>query len=347
MQLKRLGVLAVSALFVSTPVAAQDWSGVFRFSGSVADEEGNPLEGATVAIYIDEPGRGPEPMVTKKNGRFAFLGLKTGVWTVSVEMEGKMPSEGQVNVGSATPPLQIKLRDMPEELLYNEQALEAKKRLDEGNALLTAGDYAGARAKFEEGMADLGEEHRPAILLAIADTWAAEGNAARRLETLQQAQAIAPGDPSVLLALARAHYDSGDVDSAISELRGVVEAEPDNTAVLQVLVDMLVAEGRVDEAQEYIARLPEGSKLDPNALLNVGIDHYNAGELDEAFERFDEVVRNYPELPTALYYRGLVYLGRGENDLARADLEQFLAAEPDSPKAAEAREFLEYLQPDE
>ncbi len=50
-------------------------------------------------------------------------------------------------------------------------------------------------------------------------------------------------------------------------------------------------------------------------------------------------------MATALYYRGLVYLGRGENDLAAVDLRKFLELEPDSPKAAEAKEFLSYLEP--
>jgi tetratricopeptide (TPR) repeat protein len=212
---------------------------------------------------------------------------------------------------------------------------------------MEAGDYAAARAKYQAGMVDLEAEYHPAILVAIANSYAAEGDAAGRMRTLEQARTLAPADTSVLLALARANYDAGDVDSAIANLQKVLEVEPDNATVLQVLADMLVAEGRVEEAQQYIARLPEGTKLDPNALLNVGIDHYNAGELDAALERFDEVVKNYPELPTALYYRGLVYLGQGKNDLAAADLEAFLAAEPDSPKAAEAREFLAYLNPEE
>lgn len=347
MKLKCLATLAVSALVFGAPVAAQDWTGLFRLSGSVVHEDGEPVEAANVVIHIGTEGRGPKPVITKKNGKWAFLGLKTGVWTVTVTKEGKIPSVGQLQVGSATAPLRIVLRDIPEEELYNQRALEAKKQLDEGNILLGNGDPGGARAKFEEAMGNLPEEHHAAILLAIADSYSSEDDMAGRMESLEKAEAIAPTDASVLMAVARANYDQGDADGAISKLQQVLEVEPDNAMVLQVLVDLMVAEGRVEEAQPFIDRMPEGAKLDPNALLNVGIDHYNAGEMDEAMVQFDEVVKNYPELPTALYYRGLVYLGRGENALAAADLKKFIEVEPDSPKAAEAKEFLSYLEPEE
>ena len=342
MKLRCLSLFA-AALILGMPLAAQDWVGTFRLSGTVSDEEGNAIEGATVELYLGDPGRGPDPYVTKKNGRWAFLGLKTGVWTVKVEKEGMMPSEGQIQVTSTSPPLRIKLRAIPEEMLYNQRALEAKKQLEEGQAMAQAGDYTGARAKYQEALVNLPPEHHPAVLVAIASAYAEEGDAENRMKSLVEAQTLAPDDASVLLALARAQYDAGEIDTSIATLERVVESEPNNAMVLQVLSDMLVAQGRVDEARQYLDRLPEGTKLDPNALLNVGIDHYNAGEMDAALERFNEVVENYPELPTALYYRGLVHLGRGDNELAASDLKAFLAAEPDSPRADEAKEFLSYL----
>jgi Tfp pilus assembly protein PilF len=351
MKLSRFGffhlvLLLIVTLTLTPSLSAQDWVGRGRVSGTVEDEDGNRIEGATVQIWIgDDPSRGPKEYVTKKNGRWAFLGITYGIWSVLVTAEGKMPSEGQIQVGSATKPVPVTLRDIPEELLYGERAAEAKKRLDEGNVLLQAGDPAGARAKYEEALVDLEEEHHADILLAIAASYREEGDSANAMKSLQKALASSPDNPKVLLQVARAHYDAGDIDAAIGGLERLLAVEPDNETALRVVSDMLVSKGRVDEAQAYLARLPEGTKLDPNALLNVGIDHYNAGEMDDAFERFDQVVRDYPEMATALYYRGLVYLGRGENDLAAADLKKFLEIEPDSEKASEAKEFLSYLEP--
>lgn len=345
MKLLRIGFCTLALLLMTVPLVAQDWTGTYRVHGRVTDEAGEPIEGATIKVWLGDENRGPEPMLTKKNGRWAFGGLRYGVWTVSIEKDGKMPSQGQVQVSSQTKPVNVTLRDIPEELLYNERALAAKKLLEEGNALLEAGDTAAARAKYEQGMIDLDAEYHADILLAIAMSYSREDNGQSALETLEKANAQSPGNPKVLLALARAHYELGDAEKAITGLQELLAVDPDNEMALRVVSDMLAAQGRVDEAQQYIARLPEGTKLDPNALLNVGIDAYNAGEMETAFEQFNAVVEQYPEMSQALYYRGLLFLSKGENDAAAADLKKFLELEPDSDKVAEVKEFLSYLEP--
>jgi len=345
MKLNRISILTITAALLCSPLAAQDWVGRNRLAGTVTDADNNPLEGAEVSIFKNEPGHGPKTLITKANGRWGFLGITGGMWTVSVLMEGKKPSVGQVQVGSIMKPIQIRLRDIPEEELYNQRALAAKALVDEGNALLEAGEHAGARAKYEQGMVDLGPEYHTDILLAIASTYSAEQDPENAMIKLQEAAELDPTNPKVLLALARAHYDEGNVDRAIAGLEKLLEVEPENEVALRVVSDMMVAQGRLDEAQQYISRLPEGVKLDPDALLNVGIDHYNEGALDEAFARFDQVVTDYPEMAMAYYYRGVVLLGQGNNTEAAADLKRFLELEPDSQKAAEARDFLSYLEP--
>jgi tetratricopeptide (TPR) repeat protein len=346
MNLKRLTILTLAALLFCAPLAAQDWVGRNRISGTVTDQDDNPIEGAEVSLYKREPGHGPKVIITKPNGRWGFLGIVGGIWTVSVVAEGMMPSEGQVQVlQNGMKPIQVRLRPIPEELLYNERALAAKKLLEEGNDLLAAKDFAGARAKYEQGMVDLDVEYHGDILLAIANSYYDEEDPESAMVKLQQAVQIDPSNPNVLLALARAHYNEGNVDQAISGLQKLLEVQPDNEVALRVVSDMLVAQGRVEEAEQYVSRLPEGTQLDPNALLNVGIEHYNNGEMDEAFTRFNQVVTEYPDMATALYYRGLVFLGRGSNEEAAADLKRFLELDPDSERATEAREFLSYLEP--
>ena len=349
MKSQRIGFFTLIALLIvaiGTPLSAQDWVGKQRISGSITDQNNDPVEGAEVTIWIGKEGRGPKPMVTKKNGKWGFLGLVTGLWTVSVMAEGKMPSQGQVQIGSIMKPIQVRLRDIPPEMLYNQAALEAKKKLEEGNLLLAAGNAAGARAKYEEGMVDLDPEFHPVVLTAIGESYRAEDNLPMAIESLEKASELAPNDTKILLTLSQTQYAAGNKAAAIDELKKVVDFEPDNATAIQVLTEMLVAEGRLDESKEYMARLPDDVKLDPNALLNVGIDHYNAGEIEEALQQFDKVVAENPEMAEAYYYRGLVYLGKGENDTARADLEKFLALDPANARAQEAKDFLSYLEPE-
>ncbi len=336
--------LALALTLFALPLSAQDWVGKMRISGSVTDQEGNPIEGAEVTIYKDEEGRGPKSITTKKNGKWGFLGIAFGNWTVVVVAEGKMPSQGTVPVGSNMKPITVRLKDIPPELLYNEKALEAKKMLEEGNLLLAGGDPAAARAKYQEGMEILDPEFHPLVLSAIGESYKAEDNMPMAIESFEKALELTPDNTQILLSLAQAHYASGDKEAAIDGLKQVIEYEPDNTTAAQVLAEMLVAEGRIEEADEYLALLGGDVKLDPNALLNVGIDHYNAGEMDEALAQFNRVVTENPDMAEAYYYRGLVYLGKGENDGAKSDLEKFLELDPGSSRAAEAKEFLSYIE---
>jgi regulator of sirC expression with transglutaminase-like and TPR domain len=55
-------------------------------------------------------------------------------------------------------------------------------------------------------------------------------------------------------------------------------------------------------------------------------------------------VTQNPEYPDGYYYRGLVRLNNQDNAAAVADFKRFLELAPEHPKAAEAREFLSYLE---
>ena len=56
----------------------------------MTDENNEPIEGATVKTWLGEDdSRGPEPVLTKKNGRFAFGGLRFGVAQYFVENVGQ------------------------------------------------------------------------------------------------------------------------------------------------------------------------------------------------------------------------------------------------------------------
>ncbi|HVS03758.1 MAG TPA: tetratricopeptide repeat protein, partial [Thermoanaerobaculia bacterium] len=285
--------------------------------GVVKDQQGKPIEGATVTVDLD--GSGPEPTTTNKKGRWSFLGLAHGDWHVVARAEGYVPSEGGMKVyeSGAGQALNVTLRQpSAEELAAAEAAVqqdevqEAVALLEQGNEHLQLRQYAEARAAYQEAMGALPEENHPVILRAIGNSYHAEGNAEQAIASYQQGLEIAPDDPQLL----------------------------------QPLVSILVSEGREQEAEAYMQRLPEGIKMDPNAVLNLGIEAYNQGDMDKAFEYFDRVVRENPEHADGYYFRGLVYINQQKMAEATADLEKFLSMAPAHEKAGEAKEFLAYLQ---
>jgi len=316
--MSRFGIrtlVASAALLAAASLAsAQGWAGKGRLQGQIKNQEGEPIQGAKVTLrHVDYPDEGPEPLVTDKKGRWAYLGLTGGDWKIVIEAEGYVGSEGSARViETAFGPgemIRVELRPIPEEVKRSREGAEILSWIEEGNSLLDAGKYAEARAEYERALEKLEETDKPAVLRGVANTY----------------------------------YREGAVEEAVATLKQALEIVPDDAGTLQLLITLLVNEGREEEAQTYMAQLPEESRLDPDTLLNMGIKRYNEGNMDEALKFFDRAVSENPELATAYYYRGLVYLGQENAEAAIADLTKLLELDADHPNAAEARQFLEYL----
>jgi tetratricopeptide (TPR) repeat protein len=251
-------------------------------------------------------------LTTDKRGRWRTLGLAGGGWTVLIVKEGYMQSLGTVEVNEygPAPPIEITLKPIPQEMLQQaEEPNPAVALIQEGNDLLTAEKFAEARAKYEQAITTLPEEHHAAVLRGVARTYFAEDKPEPAIETLKR----------------------------------TLELEPGNAETLQLLITLLYSVGREEEAKGYQAQLPAGAKVDATVLLNVGIKRYNDGNMEQALAEFERVVADNPELPEAYYYRGLAHLALGHNAQAKADFQKLLELAPDHAKAADAREFLASL----
>lgn len=372
--IRKIALATSLVLLAGTALSAQDWRGRGRAHGQVVDEQGKPVAGAKVTLHVPEqPENGPEPLITKEDGRWAFGGVEGGTWTVVVEKEGYMISEGSFAVNEFQPgkSLQVELKK------------SAYSSIDVGQAFLDEGKFDEARAAFQEALPSLDEQYRPQLEALIADTYYQQGSYAEArsryeavlaklapadqvhvllrlgdsyLQEQQFAQARqrfeqalphvgAEGLSPLYLAIARTYDQEGDRAQAIAAVEKALETTPDDVQAIQLIADLLSREGRDEEAEAYLQKLPEDTKLPPDMLLNVGIRLYNEQKYDQALENFNRVVAQNPDLPEAYYYRGLVYLGREANDQARADFEKLIELAPDSQQAAEAREFLTYLEP--
>ncbi len=314
-------LLAALTLAAGVPSWGQAWAGRGRLQGTVKDESGKPVEGAKVTLRkgtdrVDPKTDGPAPLTTDKNGKWSTHGLAQGPWGVLIEKEGLIPSEGQVAVNEFGPaqPINVVLKVIPKEVIQKAEqesaAGQAKAAIERGNALLGEGKYAEARAAYQEGMGKLEDKTlHPAILRAIADTYYKEKKADQAIEALKQSLAIAPDDADTL----------------------------------RLITTILVAEGREAEAQTYMAKLPQGTTLDPNTILNLGIKAFNEGKMDQALVQFDRVVKENPTFADAYYYRALAYLNQDKKAEAKADLQKLLELDPNNKNAKDAREMLKDL----
>ncbi len=358
---------------VAAPLSAQDWVGRGRAHGQVVDQEGNPVEGATVTLHLpDRPDAGPEPETTGNKGRWAFGGLTGSTWTMVIEKEGYITSQGTISVNEFAPaqPVKIELERNPfagiqegQDLIDQGRYAEARERFQEvlpemderqqaqlraliGTTHYQERDYGAAAQAYEEALPGLSLEERTSIHLRLGDAYLQLDRYAEARESYQAAlEGLGPeGRSQVLLAVARSYDTEGDRDRAIETVERILEESPEDVQALQLIADLLSREGREEEAQAYLDRIPEDQALPADMLLNQGIRFYNDGDLDDALANFDRVIRQEPENSDAYYYRGLAHLGKGENAAAQADLEKHLELAPDSQYAAEVEQFIEYLR---
>jgi tetratricopeptide (TPR) repeat protein len=318
-------VLMVLLAAAAVPSWGQSWAGRGRLQGTIKDEQGKPVEGATITLRkgtdrVDPKADGPKPITTDKNGKWSVLGLAEGPWGILIQKEGFLESEGQIKVDEfhVAQPTNVTLKKPSQEQIQAAQAqqapsagAQAKASIEKANALLAQNKYAEARAAYEEGMSKLEDKGlHPAIYRAIADSYYKEGKTNEAIDTLKKALELAPDDPDTL----------------------------------QLIVNLLASANREEEAKAYMAKLPQGTKFDPAIGLNLGIKAFNEGKMDNALKEFNEVIAANPNLADAYYYRAMVYLGKQQNAQAKADLNKLLELDPNSKFAKDAKDFLKEIK---
>jgi len=344
---RRTAVFFLLLCLIPTLALAQSWAGRGRIQGEVTDPSGKPIKGAKITLKSPkDPTIGPPTMTTDEKGKWSYLGLVGGTWTVAIEADGFVAAEGPaaVNEFGPSPAVRVKLNPITQEMLdaAKPKKNETKEALDKGNALVVEKKWPEARAEYEKALAKLDKEYHPMMLRAIAQTYTGEQNYDKAIETLQQALAL-QREAETLMMLAQTQYEAKKVDEAIATLKETATVSNDDPKVVKLLVDILVDAGKEDEAKVYMAKLPEGTKIDPASLLNIGIRQFNEGKTTEALASFDRVVAENPEMADAYYYRALAYMSSGKNKEAKADLQKLLSLDPNNKFAGDAKDFLKSL----
>lgn len=303
-------VLLPALLLLSSPAAAQQWTGKARIEGKVANEKGEPIAGAVVQLRHGKEG--PE-VKTDKNGRWAYLGLMGGSWDVDVSAPGyeTLRTTVQLSEINRIPPMIIKLKaeaPRPAPEIPKSAAPDVIPILQKGNELLEAKDYAGAREQYEKALE------------------------------------IVPGNAAILRGIARAWYGEKKKDEAIATLKRVLEIEPGDTDTALLLANVQLEQGQLEDGKATLAKVPAEAIKDPGIYVNLGVVLLNKKQPKDAWEEFDKAVKLKPDDADSYFYRGLAAYQSKKKAEAKADFQKYLELAPSGDQAKDAGELLRSIK---
>ncbi|MDD8032142.1 MAG: tetratricopeptide repeat protein, partial [Acidobacteriota bacterium] len=309
-----LSLLAFSASFLS----AQEGRGQARLSGVVLDQDGNPVEGATVTL---------ESLIhnltmtttTDAKGAWSFLGLGKTVAKITVTKEGYDPTViPQLEIsGLRNPEQEIKLIKKTAITGFDEN--DPRAVYEKGASLYEEGEYEKALAMFERFL-----ELQPDLYEARVNI----GNCYVRLK---------------------------EYDKAIKEFEFVLEKlnqeYPDLTgnktaaSIYASLGELYMDQGKLEEARQYFEKSISIDRSDHALPYNVGEILFNSGKIDEAITYYKIATEINPKWPKSYLKLGYCYLNKAEMETALTYFKKFIELSPeDDPQVEIAKSIIQQLE---
>jgi Tfp pilus assembly protein PilF len=306
------GVLAAVAV---AAFAASAWAQTGRVGGTVKDESGQPIKGAT--ITAENPGASPSSFTatTDDKGRFSIIGLKSGTWTFSAQAPGFGPESGKLNVqtiGAPNPPLTFTLK--------------------KGGGAAPAGALGGMASK------DLQAELAAADALFNQQKWDDAVAAYRAIMTK------APSLTVINLQIAAAYRNKKDYDAAIAAYNDLLKADPNNDKAIVGIGMTNLEKGDLKAAEETLTKAAQSPKPTREVYYNLGEVKFAKGATDEAASWYQKAVDMDPTWGKPLFKLALVQLNKGDKDATIKALEKVIAADPMSAEATQAKAVIEQLK---
>jgi tetratricopeptide (TPR) repeat protein len=291
---------AVAAVGLAPRAAAQD-SGI---AGTILDLDGKPWENLGVTIVSDQGSK--LDTKTDAKGKYEFHNLRSGVYTLTVQLPNQVFQGGQVKVAAGqTVPADLNFKEI---IAKNnpEYAKQAAKQEEEKQK------FQGMKQHFEAGVAalDLAKQSKDKLGKAPADErdkikQEVTDNSNKAITEFEAAKAASnEKDPNLQLIMARLGdaYDAiGRSDDAIAAYKRAIELKP-SFAYYNNLGGIY---GRANKIEDATAAYQKAAEIDPanaaQAWLNYGITLSNVGKYKEAIEPLKKATELDPKSAKAWY----------------------------------------------
>jgi Tfp pilus assembly protein PilF len=321
MRIKRLSTfiaIVISLLFFVHEGIAQAGRGKARLGGTVIDEARNPVSSAKVVLTFMKNQSIQRETTTNKKGDWAFLGLGSGFWRITVTAEGYQPLSKDVEVSQIElNPKEIlvmkKLEKMDPSAIRDEASLAF---IDRANQLFNEKNYDEALTILQQLLEKNPNTYQIHIL--IGDCYREKGDFDKAIESYDKAIEEAKKDEKMgteiiakaLAGIGNCHFKKGDFETAQSFFKQSIDTYPENEAL----------------------------------AYNVGEIYFSSQKLDEAIQYFTIATQIKPDWPAPYYKLGLVNLNKADYEKAKEHFRKFLELEPDSELSAQVKNILEYLE---
>jgi tetratricopeptide (TPR) repeat protein len=272
--------------------------------GTVTDEAGTPLEGATLKLHDPSKGRDFSTK-TDKNGKFYKRGIPGSDYQFALEKEGFNAINDKLRVAAGG--------EHRFDFKLVKGAPAGAKEFALGFDAFAKGDNAGAAAFFEAALVKAPE--LPEIHVNLAIAYLRLGRKPEAVAQLEEAAKLSPNEPRILFQLGGAYVEMKDWDKATGAFEKGLTKQPD-------LKDPLAYE----------------------ATVTLGAVHFAKGQIDESIKYFESALTAKPGGAVPTLGLGKAYLSKGDTDKALQLFQQVMAAAPGSAEAKQAEAFIAGLK---
>ena len=305
---------ALAAVLVAA-LAASAAAQTGRVGGTVKDESGQPIKGATITAENQNASPSSFTATTDDKGRFSIIGLKTGRWSFTAQAPTFAPESGALNVqtiGAPNPPLTFTMK--------------------KGGAPAPTGALGGIAAKHLQAE------------LATADGLYNQQKWDEAVAAYRGIMAKAPSLSVINLQIAAAYRNKKDYDAALAAYNDLLKIDPVNDKAIVGIGMTNMEKGDLKAAEDTLTRAAQGAKATREVFYNLGEVKFAKGATDDAAAWFQKAADLDPSWGKPLFKIALVQLNKGDKDATVKALEKVIAADPMSPEAAQAKQVIEQLK---
>jgi tetratricopeptide (TPR) repeat protein len=285
-----------------------------RVGGTVKDDKGQPIKGATVVA--ENPSSSPSSFTatTDDRGRFSIIGLRSGTWKVTASAPNFQASSGNVpirTIGTPNPPLDFTLAP----------------GAPGGAGALAGVNTKELQAELQKAEDLLGQNQYDAAIAAYNDI-------------LTKTPALT----MINMQIGRANRLKKDYDAALAAYKKVLEAEPTNERAKIEIGMTNLEKGDLAAAEAALSEAAQGVSASREVFYNLGEVKFAKGETDESAKWYQRAVDVDPNWAKPYFKLGLVKLQKADSPGAIEMMEKVIAVEPNSGEAAQAKQLIEQLK---